>query len=203
MRTGRGTPGSMRLFRATVDSPDVQDMIKNLEYSTTDTVRAVLEFVRKDVLYFLKSYTNVQQPPRYQRKFSYDKDLKRFKVPKSDRTGWRPAHPGGWADVSQDLMKKYKTDVVWEGGAWKLIISNSSAHAAYVEAKHGYFVVHGVLEPRGPVAKSIAKALKALGVDWKFTSGGFEMGNATGSAATLNMSPRSGNVPEPTFTEDM
>lgn len=196
--TGRGTPSGMRLFQASTGSTDLMDMLKQVEAGTTDNVRMVLELVRKDVLYFLKSYTDVQRPPRYQRKFTYDATLRRVKVSNADRTGWRPAHPGGWADVSLDLKAKYYTEVTWEQNGWRLTIGNRSEHAVYVEARDGYFVVHGVLEPNGPVARAIRKAIKELGVQWKFTSGGLTGGPA-GLATALDISPKTGQAAAPTL----
>lgn len=198
-KIGRGTPRVMRLFEAQTDNPDLQEMIKSMELQTTDEIRAVLEFVRKDVLYFLKGYTNIERPPRYQRKFTYDQNLRRIQVPKSDRSGWRPAHPGGWADVSEDLKKKYKTNLEFTENSWKLTISNDSDHAAYVEAMDGFFVVHGVLEPNGPVAKSIRRALTALGVKWVLRAGDFGMGE--GVATSLHATPRSGKAGPPSEME--
>lgn len=197
-KLGRGSPKAMRLFEGSVESPDLRDLIANLEANTTDTVHAVLEFVRKDVLYFLKSYTDVQRPPRYQRKFVLKEGLYRVKVPNSDRTGWRPAHPGGWADISGDLKKRYYTDLQLVNGAWRLAVGNRSEHAAYVEAMDGFFVVSGVLEPGGPVARSIRRALTALGVSWRIVPGGRSMADSTGSEASLGVTPQSGVAPPPT-----
>lgn len=200
MATSLKSPKNMRLFEATVDNPDVVEMIASIEANSTDTIRAVLEFVRKDVLYFLKSYTNVERPPTgYQRKFTLDKESRRIKVPKSDRTGWRPAHPGGWADISEDLKKKYFTDVQFVEGAWRLTIGNKSDHAVFVEARDGFFVVHGVLEPGGPVARSILRAIKALGLNWKVvgSSSGIDVSGPIQSSS-LSFGPAKGTAPAPT-----
>lgn len=189
---------NMRLFEASVESPDLRDMIKNIGGTTTDQVKAVLEFVRKDVLYFLKSYTDVLVPPvGYQRKFTFDATLRRIKVPSTDRTGWRPAHPGGWGDVTLDLKAKYYTDLQFVGNSWQLTIGNKSDHAAFVEARDGLFVVHGVLDKNGPVEKSIRKALIALGVPWRYSSG--VLG---GSAVSANFSPTRGSAPPQTFGDE-
>lgn len=198
-KIGRGTPKAMRLFEASVASPDLTDMIKNLEVSITDQVHAVLEFVRKDELYFLKSYTDVEKPPRYQKRWTLQNDLVRVQVPSSDRTGWRPAHPGGWADVSDDLRKKYYTRLDFVNNGWRLTIGNNSEHAVYVEAMDGYFVVHGVLEPNGPVARSIKKATLELGIKWKFTAGGKSMADNLGTETSLQGSPRTGIAEAPTM----
>lgn len=197
----------MRLFTTSVESPDLQGMIKDLEVSATDTTKAVLEFVRKDVYHFLRSYTNVVKPPRYQRKWTLDANQRRIKVPRSDRTGWRPVHPGHWADVSYDLKKKYFTDLRFEDGGWRLYVGNRSDHAVYVEAMDGYFVVHGVLDPNGPVARSIRKALRVLGVDWKVTGAlaatqegptvGPWAANERASVTSFKVSPRRGKAAPP------
>lgn len=195
---GRGSPRGMRLFQASTESPDLTDMMKTIEGTSTDRIRDILEFVRKDVLYYLKSYTDVSRPPRYQRKFILDENQRRVKLSSADKTGWRPAHPGGWADVTDDLRKKYYTTVEWVDGGWRLTVGNSSEHAAYVEAMDGLFVVHGVMEPGGPVAKSIKKAIAVLGLKgWKVTGAGYVMAEGAGIEGGLNIGPRSGSVPDP------
>lgn len=189
------SPRAMRLFTAQIDSPDLQDLIKELDTNTTNQVRAILEFARSDILVFLRSYTNVYRPPRYERKWRLDREQRRVRVASGDRQDWRPAHPGGWADVEEDLKKAYFAGVLWKDGAWQLIVGNRDPDAVYVEAMEGYFVVQGIMEPKGPVARSIRNALKALKLtNWKVE--GLDV-PATGTTGLL-LSPRSGKpVPAP------
>lgn len=192
---GRRTKLAMKLFDATVGDQDVLDLIQNISDNTTDQVYTILMFVRSDILTFLRSYTNVMNPPRYQRKFVL-KDSVRLRVAANDLTGYRPAHPGGWSDVTYDLRDRYYARVEWAGDGWQLIIGNRSAHAVYVEARDGLFVVEGVLGPRGPVSQSIAKALKALGLDWKIVGPGGSAINMLQDVLQVN--PKSGKPMAPT-----
>lgn len=187
------TPSGVKLFAAQVEEPDLLDMIKNISTNSQDQVRAVLEFARTDLLVFLKSYTNVYRPPRYQRKFRLNDQSRRIAVDPGDRQDWRPAHPGGWADVENTLRDNYYVQLNWVGNAWQLLAGNRAPEAVFVEAMDGYFVVSGVMEPRGPVGRSIAKAVKALGIkNWKITGGAGPL-NEPG----LLISPKSGQPISP------
>lgn len=183
---------NMRLFKAQVDEPELQDLIREISNSTTDQIRAVLEFARTDVLVFLKSYTNVYRPPRYERKFRLDAASRRVAVVPGE--GMRPAHPGGWADVEFDLRDNYYSQLNWVNGGWQLLVGNRSEHAIFVEAMDGYFVVSGIMEARGPVMRSIRNAIKALGLkDWEVKTG---LGPLNEPASLV--SPKSGkSVPAP------
>lgn len=193
---GRRTKLTMRLFTATVDDTEVLDLIQNISNNTTDQVYTILIFVRSDILAFLRSYTNVMRPPRYQRKFILDKNQARVRVDPADITGWRPAHPGGWADVEFDLRDRYYARVDWAGDGWRLIVGNRSDHAVWVEARDGMFVVEGIMEPGGPVSQSIAKAMKALGLNWKIVGPGGSAINMLQDVLQVN--PRSGKPMAPT-----
>jgi hypothetical protein len=187
---------AMRLFTAQTDEPDLQDLIRNVSTTATDQIYAVLRFARSDLLAFLRSYTNVYRPPRYQHKFRLDAAQRRVAVEPGDRSEFRPAHPGGWADVSYDLMRQYYTQLTWEDGGWKLVVGNRSEHAIYVEAMDGFFVVHGILQKNGPVARSIRRAIKALGFkNWVVTSIADQPDDNPG----LNINPKSGQAPAPTY----
>lgn len=190
------SPRVMRLFTTQLDSPDLQDLIRNLTENTTNQIRAILEFARSDVLVFLKGYTNVYRPPRYPRKWKLDRESRRVKVASGDRQDWRPAHPGGWADVDETMKNAYGGSLAWVEGSWELTIENRDPDAVFVEAMDGYFVIQGIMEPRGPVARSIRRAIRVLGLDktWKVQG-------ATGilpQQVGYSISPKSGKpVPQP------
>jgi len=156
-----GPPG-MRLFRSQLESPDLRQFIKNIEQSTDQTVQDILEFVRVDMLRYLKDYTDVMRPPDFRVSY-YGGD------PKAPR----PAHPGGWANISKELMKGYKAEVTRNAvGNHVLTIRNDSPAAVFVEAKEGFFVVTGIMEPGGPVDWSLRRAIKRLAPGWKVTAPG-------------------------------
>jgi hypothetical protein len=185
---------NMRLFTAQVEEPDLRSMIKEISASSSDQTRAILEFTKSDVLTFLRSYTNVYRPPRYERKFRLDAQSRRIKINPGSQEDWRPAHPGGWADVEYDLAEKYFSRLVWTDGAWELILGNYSDHAVYVEQKDGFFVLESVLDPGGPVFRSIQRAIKALGLkDWE-VKGAAPLSADEGLLPRLIVSPKTGKT---------
>lgn len=158
------SPRVMRLFESQLENADVRDFIKSIEAETSEVVQMILQAVGQDVVQFLRSYTNLRRPPRYERKFMLDKDSVRRPVT-GDQS--RPAHPGGWADVTNELAKGYRYKVELVGSDWRLWITNITGHAVYVEAMDGYFVVSGALADGGPVDRALRLAIKRLAPDWQ------------------------------------
>ncbi|GAB5520337.1 MAG: hypothetical protein RhofKO_25880 [Rhodothermales bacterium] len=64
----------------------------------------------------------------------------------------RPAHVGGWANVSGDLESSYAYQVLVQNGRATLRLTNTSGHAIYVEAMEGYFVLQGIADSAGDPA---------------------------------------------------
>lgn len=160
------TDAGMGLFRSQIStSVDLRQLIKQIEESTIDRMETILTLMKSDILAYLRSYTNVMKPPRdYVTKFMLDPNSVRVRRPRADKTGWRPAHPGGWADVTENLMQSYYTVLERIDGGWKFTVGNKSGHARYVEGRDGMFVVTGILNPGGPVDKAIRLAFKRLGM---------------------------------------
>lgn len=158
----------MLKFESQVKSPDLQHFLKNIEADTNEKVGMILEFVRKDLLIYLKGYTTRMAPPDYRVSY-YGKD------PKAPR----PTHPGGWADISGGLKKGYKAEVrtVADGGH-QLVVWNDAVtekgnnQAQYIEAMTGMFVVSGIMDPDGPVAYQVRQAIKKLAPGWVVTAEG-------------------------------
>jgi hypothetical protein len=137
-------------------------MIRNIEETTHQRIETILTLIKSDVINYLRGYTNLLKPPReYEAKYMITKEGVRVKKPVTHE-GWRPMHPGGWADVTFDLMKQYYTQLDEIPGGWKLTIGNRSEHARYVEGRDGMFVVTGVMAPNGPVDRAIRLAFKRL-----------------------------------------
>jgi hypothetical protein len=81
--------------------------------------------------------------------------------------GPRHAHPGHWADVTSNLANAYSFEVDVGDDYGQLMLKNSMEYAAYLEAKNGYFVLSGVLEPGGPVERAILHVLAEIAPDWQ------------------------------------
>lgn len=164
----------LSLFHTQLEGPDMQDFMKSIEQSMDDWTKEILWLVVLDVVTYLKSYTSKRNPPRYRRKWMLGPNLERVKVTKKNVSSIspdRPAHPGGWSDVEGDLRDQYYGRVEpAEGGGFRAIIGNRSGHAAYVEAKDGYFVVTGVFAPNGPVFKALRKYMRLYAPGMKITN---------------------------------
>lgn len=123
-----------------------------LQHRTADQAKLVLEAAAHTILDFVKSFTGQAAPLDKKHPFP------------------RGAHPGGWGDISNDLVDKYFATVTLNpDGNWQLNVGNTSDHAVFVEAKDGLLVVRGLTEKGGPVAKAIYQANKQLGDRFKVT----------------------------------
>lgn len=112
-----------------------------------DRVRLALEVVGTQLTAWARSHTSALRPP-------------------ARRSGpWRPAHPSplNWADVKGQLAASYYHQVTPSGDGWKLDWGNTAEHAVYVEARDGFAVVSGVIEPDGAVVPFLTEALEAMG----------------------------------------
>lgn len=166
----------MSLFHTQVnESPDLDDFIRNLEESAEDMSYTILRMVGQEALKYLKDYTSRKTDPRYRRKMGPDPSdpefrIKYFKYQQRQQDPNRPTHPGGWGDISHDLVDGYYARTEKVDAGWQLTLGNKSGHAGYVEAKDGYFVISGVMDPGGPVDKAIRKAFRRLNPSWKITN---------------------------------
>src|SRR4051812_20452932 len=182
---------NMRFFESEVTIPDFLDAWKSEEMDVDEKALLLLTFVGEEVIAFLRSYTGnkiaehkslVPRHPDQQEGFARPEPY----------LGTRLTHPGGWADVSGDLMRKYKFRVDNDGNGWRLAIINNSEHAVFVEAMAGLFVVHGVLDPSGPVERALKKAMKQLTPGWQLRTFngkqpiGSEFPDALSSTVELN-----------------
>lgn len=160
---------NMRFFASEVSVPDFANAWKQDEADVVEKSFLLLNFIGEEVIAFLRSYTGNKLPEHRSNIPSHPDQQPGMPRPEQ-YLGTRQTHPGGWADVSKDLMKKYKFRVDNDGSGWKLSILNTSDHAIYVEAMDGLFVVRGVLDPGGPVHRALAKAIKKITPGWQLQS---------------------------------
>lgn len=156
---------NLRFFKSEVSIPDFINAWKAEEIDAHENALLLLTFIGEEVITFLRSYTG-NEVPEHKSKIPRHPLQEEGKARPEPYLGTRATHPGGWADVSGDLMRKYKYRVENDGDAWRLSIINNSDHAVYVEAMDGFFVVNGVLDQGGPVHKALIKAMAKITPGW-------------------------------------
>jgi hypothetical protein len=139
------------VIRYTFDQTGFTEALKALEMTQQEKARLLLQQVGVETIAYLRSLTSEMRPP----------------ARAGGRT--RPAHPGHWADVTGQLANSYEWEVEEIDGGAALILRNHAEYAAYLEAKHGYFVLSGVADPGGPVELAIRRAADAMG--WEVQGG--------------------------------
>lgn len=107
----------------------------------------LLDAVGLQVIAYLRSLTNVMRPPV------------------RSGEGPRPAHPGGWADVTSQLANSYGYEVNATAEATELVLFNTAEYAVHLENRDGYWVLSGVTDPGGPVVAAITTAAEAFGFE--------------------------------------
>ena len=143
---------------ATVTTPDFAEAMNALGAPVRFQVRQVLQAIGASTVDFLKSYTSVMRPP--------------LRV----ADAMRAAHPGGWADVTGVLANSYGWAVTEGADGWILKLFNDADYAVYLETKEGYFVLHGVTDPGGPVEEALRRAVALVAPTWKIQYIGFTAG---------------------------
>lgn len=114
------------------------------------TLRDILDVVGAETVAWLRSHTAGLRPPA--------------KAGEPDRR----AHPGGWADVTGQLAASYDHTVRQNNAhTVTLTLSNAAEYAVYLEARDGYFVLSGAVEPGGPVDRFLRGRLSAILPHWK------------------------------------
>lgn len=148
------------MIQLTVNSedPDWRKMIEDLESDFASQAYLLLDSVGREVIEHLKSYTGHTKPAvgaRYEWGSASGKRMRGPQITRADR----PVHPGGWADISFDLMNSYAYEVTkLENGA-ELALLNTSDHAIFLELRNGYFVLSGITEAGGPVDLALRRAV--------------------------------------------
>ena len=173
------------MIQFSVSRPDFAKAVTWLEKDTVRTVVQVLHMVGIETVAYLRSLTDEMRPPvgarartradgsqsstlgRRQRKGRLRKDGTRGRRTGPRETG-RPAHPGHWADVRGTLALGYQWSVDPVGSGAILTLSNPVEYAAALEARDGYFVLGGVMDPGGPVEQAIERAAALVAPTWQF-----------------------------------
>jgi hypothetical protein len=107
----------------------------------------VLDAVGRETVEWLRSYTNRWKPG-----------------PGGTR---RRQHPGNWADITHDLERSYKYRTQCDREGATLHIWNDSGHAVHVDAMDGYFVVRGIMDREGPVARALVRVIPRIAPGWR------------------------------------
>ena len=143
---------------------DEGSLRKRIYQSLDKKVFIVLSTVRDEILEYLQSYIGELRPP--------ERKVKHFG---GNPEAPRPAHPGHWADISKNLKEGYRAEVERDAnGQWQLKIWNEAKDpkgndiAPFVEARAGYFVVSGIMDPDGPVRHAIFEAFRRFTGDPTF-----------------------------------
>jgi hypothetical protein len=143
--------------KLSIRKPDWQAAIKGLAVTQRERARLVLESVNVEIVAWLKSHTDKRRPPvRYRGAW----------------TGERPAHPGGWADISTLLVNSYSGKVTEVPNGARLTLANTAEYAVYLEARDGFFVLSGVLEPGGEFERAMIEIIRAVAPGWKYRTQG-------------------------------
>lgn len=154
-------------FELTMEREDMLRELVQLEMAVADKLIRVFETVGWETIAYLRSETSKMQPP-------------------NKRSGGRarPAHPGGWADVSSNLALAYRFEL-YAGGElvrWtnegegpvqgsvprnarfplELKFLNGMEYAVYLEARDGYWVLREITEENGPVQRAIRTVVNRL-----------------------------------------
>jgi hypothetical protein len=129
------------MLQLSARKPDWQKAIADLRIDVEAKAGLVIQAVAVDTIAYLKSHTEERRPP--------------VRMGGPDRM----AHPGHWADVMGILANSYGWEVVKIPGGWRLVLSNTAAHAIYLEQRDGFFVLAGVAEPGGPVEGALVEVV--------------------------------------------
>jgi len=176
---------NLRLFKSgLIESPDMRRAFREIEMTDHELIGEVLAEFKRDLLRFLKGYTNRTRPGDYRAQFTH-KMFEGKRAPDRDRVEWsvfakwwnspRPAHPGGWADITHELMNSYKIDIETTGsGDFTITVRNESEHAKFVEAMAGFWVVNGIFDPG-------SKAMRMLEQIFNY----FNTGNLAGTGKRI------------------
>lgn len=156
----------------------IQADVRSWSIPVLDMLEIVLDSVGADVVQYLRSYTNEWRPAVNTRAYgssavhyvtnrrSSSRRVRVVRAPGSGKSGRRRAHPGHWADITGDLMRKYKYRVIRSGSDVRLEFTNGSKHAIYVEAMDGFFVLKGVVGPGSIVEDRLRKILPRIAPGW-------------------------------------
>lgn len=144
-------------FKTSLQRPDWQQMVRDLQTDAETKAKLVLETVGVEIVSWLKSNTENRRPP--------------VRI-NGVWTGERFAHPGGWADVTGLLVNSYQPAKVEKvEGGWRLVLANTAEYAVYLEQRDGFFVLTGVTDPGGEFDRMMAEIIPKLVPGWQWRVG--------------------------------
>jgi hypothetical protein len=73
----------------------------------------------------------------------------------------------GWATITGELAAGYAFEVTQVDGGARLTLRNDVDYAIYLEAKHGFFVLSGVLDPGGPVEQALVEVCARIAPEFQ------------------------------------
>jgi hypothetical protein len=154
----------------------LDEVFSVMQYDAHQRAYFILDLVGLRTVEFLRSLTNSMQPPVGRKTYRTKTGRKRFGAEgaRKFRPGQgnpRPAHPGGWADVTGALAAGYQYTVEITTDGAELILANPVEYAAALEARDGYFVLSGVADPGGPVEQEIRRLVAQLAPEWEVRDG--------------------------------
>lgn len=79
-----------------------------------------------------------------------------------EQRGWVSRH----GTAMGSLAGSYGSEVTPIPGGARLGIKNDAEHAAYVEAIDGMMVVHGIMDPGGPVEQKLVEVCAEFAPEW-------------------------------------
>lgn len=129
---------------------ELDQIIGDTVEEQTEVLRNVLDAVGAETVSYLRSYTSQRVPA----------------VRRGEPE--RKAHPGGWGDVTSNLMNSYRYEVLNNlDGGLMLVLINGMEYAATLEARDGFFVLSGVTDRDGPVQRALRKVIETVAPQWQ------------------------------------
>lgn len=112
-------------FKSRIETKEFRDKLKAMKKSLPKKAEYVAELVAREVVQHAKSLTNDTKPG----------------VKGEDQD--RKLHPGGWGDVTTQLVNSIVAKVEREGITAKAIVEATAEYAEALDSKTGYDVLGG------------------------------------------------------------
>ena len=131
------------MLRLSIVEEDWLDQFEALQMDVRRKANLALQTIGIETVAYLRSLTTKLQPPA------------------KKGEGPRPAHPGGWADISTTLVNSYGYEVY----GTSLLLYNTAEYAVWLEDRHGYYVISGVIGAggAGPIIDALRLVVGRLG----------------------------------------
>ena len=143
------------MLTLSVRKPDVQKALQELVATTEQKIKLVMEAVAVETIAYLKSFQADRKPPH-----------KTVPPPPG------PYHPGGWRDITSQLVNSYGWEINPIDGGVRLVLKNDAEYAVYLEHRDGFFVLSGVTDPGGPVEQALIEVCAQIAPEFQVVRGG-------------------------------